>query len=67
MLQTTLQQLRTWLDTDLALHLISVNLSVVQFHKVIVPELASQVLLGATCRRITLIWSSQKAWRWMIP
>jgi diguanylate cyclase (GGDEF)-like protein/PAS domain S-box-containing protein len=46
-LRTATQQLRAWLDAGLALQLISVNLSVVQFRHVNLPGLIAQVLLDA--------------------
>ena len=46
-LRTATQQLRSWLDAGLAMQVISVNLSVVQFRHANLPELITQVLLDA--------------------
>ena len=46
-LRTATQQLRNWLDAGLSMRLISVNLSVVQFRHVNLPDLITQVLFDA--------------------
>ncbi len=46
-LRTATRQLRSWLDADLPLQLMSVNLSAVQFRHANLPELVTQVLADA--------------------